>query len=761
MRQELSVVGKRLPRPDGAEKVTGRAQYAADIKLPGMLIGRVLRSPHPHARVLKVDTSKAEKLPGVEAVITFKDIPGNKFSISHLGILRDQAVAPERRENYVLCDQARHVGEAVAAVAAVNESVAEEALELIEVEYEPLPAVFDPMEAMKPDAPQIHDFAKGNIADHIVFPFSVGSVEKGLKEAAHVIQETFRTTRQKHCPMELSASIASFDDSGRLTVWSPTQQAHPTRTQLARLFDLPEGMVRVLSANIGGGFGARQSFVNEPICVCLAKKAGKPVKLVDTREEDLMVRETRESFVIAGTIGVKGDGTIAALRIKATANAGAYFSHSGATTNACLRHFSELYRCHNVDGEADIVYTNTTVSGGMRGYGNPPATFAREQLIDMAAERLGIDPLEFRLKNVKGTGEPGLFPFIPIENSALEECARLGAKRIGWQEKRGKGRRGRIRHGIGVAFNSHGTGAAPGLMEHSSAFVKLNPDGSADVMTHPCEMGQGILGVLAQIAAEELGLSIANIHMVTADTDVTPFDCGSHASRSAYAAGNAVRGAALEARLQLLERAGKALGTPTEELDVKDGRIYIKTTPTKGISIAEVARNAIYNYRGDCVNILGRCSFVAPHTPSFQATFAKVEVDVKTGQIKVLKVVSAVDCGRAINPMTVEGQVEGAIAQGIGYALFEDFVIDPDTGVPITENFDSYRIPKTLDVPEIEVILAGQPVASGPFGAKGVGEIGTIGVAPAIANAIYDAVGVRVTDLPITAEAVLKELPES
>lgn len=761
MGQELSVVGKRVPRLDGAEKAAGRARFTADIKLPGMLIGKVLRSPHPHAKILNVDTSRAASLPGVEAVITFKDIPSNPFNISHLDILEDPAFGPEHRKQYVLSDKVRHVGDAVAAVAAVNESIAEEALALIEVKYEQLPAVLDPIEAMEPGAPKIHDYAERNIATHMPFPFPIGDVDTGLQEADYIIEETFRTTKQKHCQIELNASIASFDHTGRLTVWSQTQQPHPSRTQLARIFDLPEGMVRLLASYIGGAFGARQSFVTEPICVALARKAGKPVKLQDTREEDFIGRETRESFIITGTIGVRSDGTITALRAKVTTNAGAYFSHSGGTTSGCLRHLLGLYRCCNMDGEADIVYTNTPISGGMRGYGNPAATFAREQLIDMAAEKLGVDALEFRFKNIKVTGEPSSFPSIPIENSALDECIKVGAERIGWKEKWGMGGQGVIRRGVGVACNTHGSCAYPGLLEHSSALVNFNADGSVNLTVHPCEMGQGILGVLAQIAAEELGLNVEDIHIVTGDTDVTQFDCGSHASRSTYTSGSAVRRAAQEAKAQLLERAGKVLGVSAKELDVKDRRIYVKSAPATGISIAEVARNAIYNYHEDCVNISGQCSFIPRQSPSFQATFAEVEIDTETGQVKVVKVVNAVDCGRAINPMNVEGQFAGAIAQGIGYALTEDFVIDTDTGIPVTDNFDNYRIPTALDVPEIEIILVEQPVASGPFGAKGVGEIGCVAVAAAIANAVYDAAGVRVRELPITAEKILGRMPKN
>ncbi len=757
MSQELSVVGKRLPRPDTPAKATGAARYTVDIKLPGMLAGRVLRSPYPHAKILKADKSKAEKLPGVEAVITFEDVPKKLFN---MGIARMLMADPEgygeKQDQYVLTDKARYVGDAIAAVAAISEDIAEQALGLIEVEYEKLPFVIDPEEAMKPGAPRVHDFAEGNIATHMPFPFATGDVGKGFEEADYIIEETFRTSKQKHCQLEMSACIASFDVTGKLTIWSPIQEPHPFRGKIADMFDIPEGMVRWITPPIGGAFGNGGSLRAEPICVALAKKAGKPVKLEYSTEEEFIATENRESFIQTGKIGVKKDGTITALQTKLISHAGAYYSHSGCLTVVNMGQFMGLYRCPNMAGEADIVYTNMPVSGAMRGYGNPEASFPLEQLTDMAAEKIGMDPMEFRLKNYRRTGEPSYVPFIPIENCVLEECIEMGAERIGWKEKRARREKGVKRRGVGMGIMSHCSCGAPFLLEHSNAFIKLNEDGSANVIVSTCEMGTGILGALAQIAAEGLGLRAEDIHIVTGDTDVTMFDSGSHASRSLYAAGNAVAGAAREAKGQLLERAAKMLEVPANELEVNEGRIYVKVAPEKGISVAEVARNAIYNFTGECLNISGKCSHSPGQSPTFQAVFAEVEVDTETGEVKVLKIVVAQDIGRAINPMTVEGQLEGALVQGMGYGLIEDYVINKDTGVVESDNLTTYKIPSILDLPEIEVIIVEQPVASGPFGAKSVGEAGHIIIAPAIANAIYNAVGVRITELPITAEKILK-----
>ncbi|MFC1938245.1 xanthine dehydrogenase family protein molybdopterin-binding subunit [Chloroflexota bacterium] len=758
MSQELSVVGKRLPRPDGAEKATGTAKYTVDIKLQGMLIGKVLRSPYPHAKILKIDKSKAEKLPGVEAVITAEDVPKKLFNAS---IFIPELLPPQAKailDQYILNDKARFVGDAIAAVAAINARTAEEALKLIEVEYEELAAVFDPIEAMKPEAPRIHDFADGNIAQHVPFPFPMGDVKKGFEEADYIIEDTFRTSKQKHFQLEPGACVASFDANRRLTVWSPCQLMHAAKRKIAWLFDIPQAMVKWLTPHIGGAFGSGGAVYIEPICIALAKKTGKPVKLELSREQDTVARGSRQPTIATQKIGVRKDGTITALHTRVIADAGAYITLSGGATFFCMGWFLERYRCFNLDGEGDVVYTNTSVAGPMRGYGNPEAMFSLEQLIDMAAEKIGMDPMEFRLKNIKGSGEPSIPPNIIIENSALDECIKVGAERIDWKEKRNRIKECIKRQGLGMACSSHVSCAQSGILEHSNAFININADGSVIVSVSPCEMGQGILGPLAQIAAEELGLRYEDIKIVAGDTDATLFDIGSHASRSVYVIGNAVIGAAREAKGQLLERAAKTLGVSADELAIKDRLIYLRKAPEKGISVAEVAKAAIYNFEGQCLNISGKCSFSPPQSPPFNAAFAEVEVDTETGEVKVLKLVIAADCGRAINPMNVEGQYEGGAIQGLGFALTEDFVVDMNTGTTLTDNFNTYKIPRTPDMPEIEVILVEQPVHSGPFGAKGVGELAMICIAPAIANAIYDAVGIRVKELPITPERVLNAL---
>ena len=760
MGQELSIVGKRLPQPDAVAKATGTARYAGDIKLPGMLIAKVVRSPYPHAKIKRIDKSKAEKLPGVEAIITSEDLAftkGFNRGFKDIPMMASGFVQPG--DEHILNDKARHIGDGLVAVAAVNESIAEQAAQLIKVQYEELPAVFDPEETMKPGAPKIHDYAERNILRHMSYPFAEGDVEKGFAESDLVVESTFRTSKQAHCQMETAAAIASFELDGKLKVWSQCQLAHLARREIAHIFGLPIGNVEVINPFSGGSFGQRLSICAEPVAIALAMKTGKPVKLVYSREEDFTALETRTPHKYTVKMGFKKDGTLVALEERLITDCGGYGARAPMTAGIFMALTMGHYRCPNRAGGSDIVLTNNTMGGAFRGFGNPEGMWGVEQLMDIAAERLGIDPIEIRLKNIKKVGE--LTQGLPIESIALEECIKIGAEKIGWKEKRGQRKAGVQRRGVGMATMSHCSGAAPAFVEHSNAFIKLNEDGSADLTVHPGAAGTCIWGTLAQIAAEELGVRYEDVHIITGDTDITMFDIGSHASRSAYCVGNAVQEAARQAKAQLLERAAKTLGVSPDELEVKDKRVYVKAAPEKGISVADVAWNAIYDLTGNCLNISGKGSFIQKtYSPPTQAVFAEVEVNTETGVVKILKLVIVNDSGIAINPNTVEGQVEGGALQGIGFGLFEDYFINKNSGVVESDNFDKYRILSPVDLPEIELILVEKPDPKGPFGAKGVGESAMVAIAPAIANAIYDAVGVRITELPVTPEKMLKALKE-
>ncbi len=774
MRNEFSVVGKRMPDVSGVEKATGAAKFTSDIHLPGMLIGKVLHSPYAHARIVNIDTSRAERLPGVETVVTMKDVPkkpytGCLMNLQSYSGIEVWGVYDER----VLDEKVRYVGDAVAAVAAVNEKVAEAALGLIDVEYEQLPAVFDEIEAMKEGAPRIHSVVQRrqddgtpgdktverNVAVHVAH-MPVGDVEKGFQEADYIIEETAYTSKQRQAPLETFHSIASFDARGNLTLWTQSQVPYLMKRMIAYIFDIPTGMIRNKCEYTGGGFGAGLCLFRVPLCISLAKKAGKPVKLIYSRQEEFTDRPTRETFgPYTLKMGVKKDGTITAVERKVVAVAGAYTEFAGLSSLIATSVANPVYRRQHYKAEVDVIYTNKVPCCAMRGFGNPGETFIREQVMDEAAEKIGRDPLEFRLKNLCQLGDPGTFgPDFPLTSIGLADCIKIGAEKIGWKEKQGKKQEGTRRRGVGVSCMAHNSGAWPVHVEHSSALIKFNEDASIVLTVSPATMGAGAFTSLAQVAAEVLGLPFEDVHVVWGDTDITLFETGSHASRTMYIIGNAVHEAATEAKGKLLTRAAKKLDVAADELDIKDKRIYVKANPQKGISAAEITKEAIYS-QFDVEQFTGSSSYrPSDSPPPYQAVFSDVEVDTETGEVKVLKMVVVNDSGRAINPMTVEGQLEGGASQGLGYALWENPVMDTDTGQVLTDDFDTYKIATTLDMPELETVLLEQPEPSGPFGAKGVGEPGCVNQAASIANAIYDAIGVRIWKLPITPEGVLEAL---
>lgn len=761
MTENLSIVGKRVPRWGAYDKATGAARYLADIKLPGMLAGKVLVSPHAHANILKIDTSKAEKLPGVEAVITWKDVPHNLYNPNKLDLI---LVHPELefKDSYVLSEKARFVGDRIAAVAAVDAATAQDALELIEVEYEVLPAVFDPMEAMKPGAPRIHDYAENNVSVHFDFPVAWGDAEAGFLEADVVAEETFRTASNHICQFEPCTCVASFGPDGRLMIWSPSQHPFLHRRKIAGIFDIPEGVIKWITPHVGGAFGKYGSLSVEPVCVALAKRTGRPVKIELSREEDLFGTETRQRYVTTGKIGVKKNGMITALQENLIVDGGAYFTHNSSTTGVNMGSFLGRYRCPNVAAGADCVYTNIHPTGGVRGYGNHEATSVLEQLVDRAAGKLGMDPFDLRMRNIKKAGDPAING-IPMETCPLDEMMKLGAEKIGWREKRArKKQNGTRRYGIGMGIGMDVSGAQPFNIQRRNAFIKFNEDGSVNLLVNAADIGQNIIGAVAQIAAETLGLGYEDIHVVAGDTDSTMYDTGQHASGGCYQIGNAVIRAAEEAKAQLLDRAAKKLGLAAGQLEVRDRRISSKSEPRKDLSVAEVVRDAMYNFEGEHLHISGKGSFSpVQNPPPLSVVFTEVEVDTETGEVKVLKILYVADPGRAINPATVEGQLQGAIAQSLGYVLTEEHAVNKETGVLESDNFNTYKVPSALDMPDTEVILYEEPVPSGPFGAKGIAQGAMIAVTPSIANAIYNAAGAFITDMPATPEKILAALKKA
>lgn len=743
--EEYSVIGKRVPLKDAPEKVTGRATFVADMKLPGMLHVKILRSPYPHAKILRVDVSKAEAFPGVKAVLSKNNAPWVKMPVTYGG----------PRDKRAFDEKVRYVGDEVAAVAAVSKKVAKEALKLIKVDYEKLPAVLDPEEAMKPDAPLIHEDKAKNIGWPTLA--ESGDVEAGFAEADHVFEETFRTPAQRHASLETHCCIASFDATGKLTVWSPTQNQFHLRGHLAEYMDLPMSKVRVIKPYLGGGFGSKLDMLVEHICALLAKMTGQPVRLVLTREEEFSATLSRLASIVKLKLGVKRDGTLTGIKANVVSSTGAYM-YKPAVMMVTVRTLISIYRCSNVKAEGYCVYTNLISAGAMRGFGSPQAHFAMESMMDIIADKLGIDPVELRLKNSKNVGDTSMSGTI-IGSCGLAECLAKGAEQIGLESGSRVEKVGDVKQqGIGMACFTHRGGTVNTMPDYSAAFVKLNEDGTAHLFTGVADLGTGSYTTLAQIAAEELGLSLDAVDVIAGDTDNAPHDEGAYASRTLYVAGSAVKAAAADAREQLLSRAAEKLNVTPADLNVSGGRIFVRENPEMGVAVEEVTREAREAKKG-AMTFLGKATFENYNAAqSFGAQFAKVEVDTETGEVQVLKMVAIHDIGKAINPMVVEGQIEGGLQQSIGYALMEDPIFDEKTGRMLNPNFADYMVPTALDMPHIEMGLVETNEPSGPFGAKSTGELTVLGGAPAIANAIYDAIGIRFTELPITPERVFRAL---
>ena len=760
--EENSIIGKAVPRVDAVEKATGKAIYTDDFKLAGMLIGKIKRSPHPHARILRIDTSRAEKLPGVKAVVTGKDTTGRKFGT----IKAYKAIWDE----LPLCmDKVRYIGDEVAAVAAVDEDTALEALDLIDVEYEELPAVFDPLEAMKPGAPVIHEGFQNNISMQVFL--EAGDIEQGFKDSYRVFEDRFENVAVAHSPMEPHTSVASYVN-GKVTLWSSTQSPFVVRMALAHQLDLPEAQVRVLKMTVGGGFGGKTDlYALDVCCVLLSQKAGRPVKIALTRQEEFETTRTRHSIIVELKTGVTKDGIILAKQARNILDGGAY-TGVGLVAPYLSNLFLTLpYKAPNIKLEATRVYTNKVRGGAMRGYGSPQVIFAADSQMDIIAHELGIDPVELRSRNAITTGyqtSNGL----RITSSAFPETIEKSAKGIAWAEKHGKMKKENKGMGMGCSGYIVGTGVAGGTPSNYSAgaIIKLHTDGFATLFTGAVDIGQGSDTVLSMIAAEELGIPLSKVKVVAGDTELTPFDLGQISSRTTFQTGNAVKRAAAEAKAKLLKVVAKNFEISPEDLEAKDERIYVKGSPDKVMAFKDavfacqaankglevVGNGAFAHELEQTIYTTGRGNYSPAYT--FSTAAAEVKVDKETGEVEVLKIHYAHDIGKAINPINVKGQVEGSVQMGMGYALFESLLFDK--GRLLNPTLSDYKLALTKDMPEIGVTLVESDDPGAPFGAKGCGEGTVAPVAPSIANAIFDAVGVRIKSLPITPEKILNALKE-
>ncbi len=757
---ELTAVGKRISKKDAPAKVTGESSYIQDVALPGMLYGKILYSRYPHARIKRIDTSRAEKLPGVKAVITGASLPPFK-----MGVYKDN---PPLKK-----DKVCSLRDEIAAVAATDPEIAEDALDLIEVEYEELPAVFDPLEAMKEGAPLIHEDHLGgkekkptNILN-LPWRLVSGDVEAAKKEAAFIVEGSYSTQWVTHCCMGTSGCIAQFDSTKNLTMYSNTQipsLAQKDFMEALGVFGLKGKRVRVIQTTIGGGFGSKlDTYAYEYIAILLAMAARRPVKIVFTREEEFLATSPRQPTITRISQGCTKEGKLLFRDMEMILDNGAYTSWGATTPSVMMMPISSLYKVPNIKYVAKCVYTNNTYSQAMRGYGNPQATFAIESSLEELAEKAGIEPYDFRLKNAN---EPGEFTpqKLKITTCGMKECMSEVKSRLGWSGKR-KAKEGR---GFGMATLIHvGGGARVYKSDGCGTIIKMDDYGKVDVFTGSSDIGQGSDTIIAQIVAEVLGISTDDVNVINNDTDVCPWDVGVHASRTTFVGGNSALGAAMKIKQQILEAAAEALNEDPSGLELAPGLIYARHNKEKNISLAKILRNAHYMSGGkmlmaeyfydppnECLDreLKGNLSV----TYAYGAHGVEVEVDKETGRVKVINYVAAHDVGKALNPMLLEGQISGGGVMGLGYALSEKMVYKD--GKLMNPNYLDYKILTARDIPPMQAVIVETDEKDGPFGAKGIGEPGLVPTAPAIANAVYDAIGVRIRDLPITPEKVLAAL---
>ncbi len=771
--EEMRVVGKRVPRLDAMKLALGKPAYTDDFIPSDVLHGKILYSPHAHARIKRIDASKARALPGVRAVLTWQDIQPVRFTTAG-----QSHPLPSPLDTLVLDSKVRFVGDRVAAVAADTPEIAEQALALIEVEYEVLPAIIEIEDALKTDAPVIHDEAdcsgfegvflpQKNIAAHFVA--EAGDLKKGYAEADRVFEGEYRVPQVQHVALEPHVCLTWLDEDNRLVIRSATQVPFHVRRILAPVLGLPDKRIRVIKPRIGGGFGGKQEIVIEDICAYLTLATGKAVRMEYTREEEFIAARSRHPQILRFKTGVRRDGTITAMTLSLLATTGAYGGHSltvqGNTGSKALA----LYRCPNLRFAMDVVYTNRPPAGAMRGYGGPQGMFALEVHMDEIAAELGLDPIEFRRKNwvevgdvfalaeELGEGRKG-FPN-PLRSTGLAECVDEGAKRIGWERRNDPHwhvipNKPHVRRGLGMAALIHGSGI-PGI-DMGGAYLKMNDDGSFNLMFGATDLGTGADTVLAQIAAEVLGCNAENILVYAADTDLTPFDKGAYASSTTFVSGGAVKKAAEKAAAMIKNVASRMLEVPPEKLKLADGCVIAPNG--ESVSLKEVALESLHVV--DQHQIQAAESHMSlMYAPPFAAQFAEVEVDTETGEVRVKRLVFGIDCGQPINPDGVEGQIDGGMSMSLGYGLSEEMLFD-EHGSLLNSNLRDYHVFRADEMPQIERFIIPARDPSGPFGAKAAAEIPTDGVAPAVINAIYDAVGVRLRQIPATPERVWRALRE-
>jgi 4-hydroxybenzoyl-CoA reductase subunit alpha len=799
---DFSIIGKPIAMVDAAGKTTGSGKYTDDLNLPGMLVGRILHSPFPHARIKRIDTSRAAALDGVVAIVTGKDAP-NPYGILPVG----------HDEHALALDKVRYVGDNVACVAAIDEATADQALELIDVEYEVLPAYFDPEESMKAEADLLHDNKPHNLEKdyHHVF----GDPDKGFADADHVAEARFIANEVTHAAMEPHSTLAQFEiDSqtgkrGRLTVWSSTQVPYYLQHKLSLVLEMPMAQIRVIKPLVGGGFGGKSEVIPLEIIAAIAARAARaPVKITYTREEVFWAHRGRPRTIIDLKTGVKNDGRITAVKARVIQDGGAYCSYGVVTILYSGALLGALYDIPNIQYDGYRVLTNKPACGAMRGHGTVNVRFAFESQLDELAAKINLDPADIRQRNLL---QPPCVTVngLRVQSYGLPECIEKVVERSGWKQRKGKLPRSR---GLGIACSHYVSGAANSIirsdMPHSTVNIKIDRDGGVVVYTGASEIGQGSDTMTAQIAAETLGCSLGRVKIVAADTDLTPIDIGSYSSRVTFMAGNATLRAAEQVKKQIAAAAARKMSCAPEELIFRDDSVFRKnghvgtaafgrpaeqgsSASVSGRVEGQILRGSLQQKRKDegpkdwmtfeeavvaAIDFHGALTGTGSYAPppearggkhkgggvgpspaySYSAQVAEVSVDEETGEVTVHKVWAAHDCGRALNPVSVEGQIIGSVWMGMGQALTEEMVWKD--GMLMNPGLLEYRSPSSVESPEVEPIIVESIDPEGPFGAKECSEGSLAATIPAIANAIYDAVGVRLHEVPFTPERVLAAL---
>lgn len=769
---DYSVVGKSIEKIDALGLTKGTELFTDDYPVASTLALKFLTSSVAHAEIVSIDTARAESLEGVVGVFHYWNSPHELYTTAGQGF-------PEPSPyDYRLFDhRVRFVGDRICMVAATSVEIAEEALDLIDVELDPLEPLFDPERAMDPDAPKIHNEDEHpaipvlykpdqNIAAHV--GITIGDIDSGIADADFVVEHRYSTQQASHCPLEPHVVVAYLDPKERVTIVTATQVPFHARRIVSRVLDIPIQQVRVIKPRIGGGFGVKQEVILEPYAALAVLRTGRPVRVEFSRREVFVSSRTRHPMRVDLKMGVKNDGSITALEMNALMNTGAYGTHAlTVLSNAGAKVLPLFNKIENLSFQGHSVYTNLPIGGAYRGYGATQSYFGFNQHLDIIARRVGVDVVEYCKKwHIRegetspvfvalGEGTEGVTQY--IGSCALGECIDQGAEAIGWREKRGKRTKTEqgVR-GVGMAICMQGSGIP--RIDMGGANIKLNEDGSFNLFVGATDLGTGSDTILVQIAAEALRVDAGKIEILSSDTDLTPFDVGAYASSTTYISGGAVKKCAEAVLAKMRSVAAEMLEAEPEAIEhVPSG--FSDPASGKEVSFEQIGYRSMYSRNQEQIQAnASHTGEVSP--PPFMAQFAEVEVDSRTGEVKVIEFVSAVDCGQAINPKLAEGQIEGAVANGISFALTEEYLFNRD-GRVTNAAFGRYGLYTAADMPKTTTILVPTHEESGPFGAKSIGEIGINGPAPAIANAVFDAVGVRIFDLPITGERVYRALQEA